>query len=178
MLSLHKIHADTELKTVPYLDLKRFMGDWHVIANIPNFVEKDCIASVDSYALRPDGKIDNWFVGKKRDGSEVRLTALAWVHDPKTQSEWQVRFNWDTFLGRIPIPIHFAYDVIDLDTENYSYTVVGHPNRNLVWIMARTPSIDDQLYSQLISRIREQGFDPKKVVRLPGLKAGNVNGAR
>jgi apolipoprotein D and lipocalin family protein len=36
------------------------MGDWYVIASIPYFAEKDCVDSIESYALRPDGKIDNW----------------------------------------------------------------------------------------------------------------------
>jgi apolipoprotein D and lipocalin family protein len=32
--------ASTPLQLVPYVDLNRYMGDWHVIANIPNFIEK------------------------------------------------------------------------------------------------------------------------------------------
>ena len=29
-----------KLKTVDFVDLERFMGDWYVIANIPTFIEK------------------------------------------------------------------------------------------------------------------------------------------
>ena len=156
-----------DLKLYPFVDIQRYMGDWHVIANIPNFIEKDCVSSVESYALRPDGLIDNWFVCRKADGSEKRLTALAWVKDTKTRAEWRIRFNWDTFLGNIPIPLHFGYYVLDLDSENYSYTVVGHPNRNLLWIMSREKTMSDSLYHTLVNRAKEQGYDVSRIVRLP-----------
>src|SRR6185436_16258633 len=54
------------LHTVPYVDLPRYMGDWYVIANIPYFAEKECVESIESYALRPDGKIANWFRFRKK----------------------------------------------------------------------------------------------------------------
>ena len=158
--------AHSKLKTVPYVDLERYMGDWNVIANIPNFIEKGCVSSVESYALRPDGKIDNWFVCKKADGREKKLTSLAWVHNTQTQAEWKVRFNLDSFLGRIPVPLRFSYLVIDLDSENYSYAVVGHPSRKLLWIMARDRNMDENLYQELIKKIVTQGYDPTKIVRL------------
>src|SRR5688572_24250988 len=49
------------LRTVTHVDLPKYMGDWRVIANIPYFAEKDCIDSIESYALRPDGRIANSF---------------------------------------------------------------------------------------------------------------------
>jgi len=164
-----------DLKLVPYVDIPRYMGDWHVIANIPNFIEKDCIASVESYALRPDGQIDNWFVCHKADGSERRLTSLAWIKDHQTQAEWRVRFNWDTFFGNIPIPIHFGYYVIDLDAQNYSYTVVGHPSRNLLWIMSRSKTMNDPLYQEILRRVKAQGYDTSRIVRLPETSSSSLN---
>ena len=54
------------LRTVSHVDLPRYMGDWRVIANIPYFAEKDCVDSIESYALRPDGKIANSFRFRKK----------------------------------------------------------------------------------------------------------------
>jgi apolipoprotein D and lipocalin family protein len=156
-----------DLKLVPYVDIPRYMGDWYVIANIPNFIEKDCIRSIESYALRPDGKIDNGFVCHKADGSSKRLTSLAWIKDPQTQAEWRVRFNWDTFFGNIPIPIHFGYYVIDLDAQNYSYTVVGHPSRDLLWIMSREQTMSEALYRDILQKVKAQGYDTSRIIRLP-----------
>ena len=35
-----EIKSVDEMKTVKYVDLERYMGDWYVIANIPTFIEK------------------------------------------------------------------------------------------------------------------------------------------
>src|SRR4051812_44506635 len=86
----HSVSAGAnDLKTVSYVDLKKYMGDWHVIANIPNIIEKDCVSSVESYALREDGKIDNWFVCKQPGRKDFKLTALGWVENTKTNAEWR-----------------------------------------------------------------------------------------
>jgi apolipoprotein D and lipocalin family protein len=167
VLMLQSARGDSlPLKTVPFVDVSRYMGDWNVIANIPNFIEKDCVSSVESYALRSDGKIDNWFVCHKSDGSQTRLTSLAWVYNRQTNAEWRVQFNLNTWLGSIPVPIPFSYLVLDLDTESYSYSVVGHPSRNLLWIMARERHLDDHIYQGILARVKQQGYDLSKVVKL------------
>ena len=38
---LEKDISEEKMKTVPYVDIKKFMGDWYVIANIPTFLEKN-----------------------------------------------------------------------------------------------------------------------------------------
>jgi apolipoprotein D and lipocalin family protein len=172
--SLFLIHSAigsaSDLQTVPYVDLKKFMGDWHVIANIPNAIEKNCVTSIESYALRNDGKIDNWFVCNKKNGHQTKLTSLATVKNTTTNAEWRIRFNLDTFLGKIPVPFHFGYYVLDLDDKNYTYSVIGHPSRGLVWIMAREQRMDDMLYTEILSRLEIQGYNISKIVRLPQIQ--------
>ena len=82
------------LRTVSMVDLPRFMGDWRVIANIPYFAEKNTVDSVESYALRPDGTIANWFVYKKHsfDAEQKRFDFTAEVVNKETNAEWRVRF--------------------------------------------------------------------------------------
>ena len=115
------------LRTVPHVDLPRYMGDWYVIANIPYFAEKGCYDSIESYALRADGDIDNWFTCRKKsfDAPMKRLAnALATVDDKTTNAEWHVRFFK---------VISVKYLILDLD-PNYQWVVVGHPSRKYGWI--------------------------------------------
>ena len=49
------------LKTVDYVDLPRFLGDWWVIAHVPYWLERDTYDSKDTYRMRPDGQMDNIF---------------------------------------------------------------------------------------------------------------------
>src|SRR5580658_5236186 len=81
------------LTPVSHVDLPRYMGDWYVIANIPYFAEKDCFDSIESYALRSDGDMDNWFTCRKKsfDAPMKRLVnARAKVKDKTSNALWRV----------------------------------------------------------------------------------------
>ena len=147
------------LRTVAHVDIKRYVGDWRVIANIPYFAEKGCVDSVESYGLRADGRMDNWFVFRKGsfDAPQKKFTALAWVYDTKTNAEWRVRF-----FGLVTVP----YLILELDPQ-YRWTVVGHPSRNYGWIMAREKTLPEATYRQLIKRLAAQGYDTSRFVKVP-----------
>ncbi len=64
------------------------MGGWFVIANIPYFAEKDCFDSVEGYALRADGRIDNKFACRESSFDspmQPKLKTIATVYDTKSQ---------------------------------------------------------------------------------------------
>jgi len=147
------------LQTVAHVDMKRYVGDWYVISNIPYFAEKDCVGSVESYYPRPDGRMDNWFTFHKKSfqAPVQKFKALAWVYNRQTNAEWRVRF-----LGLITAP----YLILDLDRD-YQWTVVGHPTRNYGWIMARTKSLPAARYRAILRRLARQGYDPNRFVKVP-----------
>lgn len=150
------------LKTVDHVDLPRYMGDWRVIAEIPYFAERGGVDSVESYALLPDGTISNWFVMRKGSFSAPynKVTAHAYVVNHQTNAEWKVKF-----LGGL---ITSPYLIIDLD-KDYQWTVVGHPSRNLGWIMARAKTMPDEVYNGILKRLAEQGYDPARFQKVPQL---------
>jgi apolipoprotein D and lipocalin family protein len=148
------------LQTVAHVDLPRYMGDWYVIANIPNWGEKDCVDSIEHYDLRSDGKINNWFGCKPKSFDapfKTKVTTIATVKNKETNAEWSVRF-----FKVIPV----AYLVLDLDPE-YQWTVVGHPSRKYGWIMARTKTLPDATYQELLAKLGQQGYDTTKFVKVP-----------
>lgn len=148
------------LQTVPHVDLPRYMGDWFVIANIPYFAEKNCFDSIESYALRPDGNIDNWFTCRKKSFDaplERKANALATVKDTTSNSVWSVKF-FKT--------ISVKYLILDLD-PNYQWVAVGHPSRRYGWIMARSKTLNDKTYQAILRRLADQGYDPNKFQKVP-----------
>ena len=149
------------LRTVTHVDLKRFMGDWRVIANIPYFAEKGCIDSIETYAARSDGRIDNIFTYRKGsfDAKQSQVRAIAWVHNKESNAEWRIRFFH---------LITAKYLVLDLDPE-YRWTVVGHPSRKYGWIMAREKTLPDSTYRAILDRLAAQGYDPAAFVKVPQL---------
>lgn len=145
---------------LPKLDLARYMGDWYVIANIPYFAEKNCFDSIESYALRTDGDIDNWFTCRKKSFAaplERKANALAKVQDKSSNATWRVRFFK---------VISVKYLILDLDPQ-YQWVVVGHPSRRYGWIMSRSKTLPDETYKSIIGRLADQGYDTSRFEKVP-----------
>ena len=148
------------LETVPHVDLSRYMGDWNVIANIPYFAEKNCVDSVESYALRSDGKIDNWFACRDKSFDaplKRKASALITVKDTASNAVWSVKFFK---------VISVSYLILDLDA-NYQWAVVGHPSRRYGWIFARGKTLPDTTYRQILQRLERQGYDTARFTKVP-----------
>jgi apolipoprotein D and lipocalin family protein len=152
-------NAAAPLETVPYVDLERFAGAWYVIESIGLGAEESAHDEVETYTLREDGRIDIalTFRDGAFDGPEKSVPQLGWIHDPETNSEWRVRPFW---------PLSLAYLIIDLD-EDYGWTVVGHPSKRWVWIMAREPELDEAALAGIRGRLAAVGYDVDRLVRIP-----------
>ena len=151
--------ARPPLKTVPHVDLQRYLGTWYVVANIPYFLENGKVASADVYTMRDDGTMGNQFVFRRKDFSAPEETwdGYAWVIDGTGNAEWRVRFIW---------PLSATYLIIDLDPE-YRWAVVGHPSRDLFWVLSRTRQIDQTVYAGILQRAAAQGYDVSRVAPVP-----------
>lgn len=154
------------LETVKSVDLQRFMGSWYVVGTIPWMVEKNNVGTMDIYELRKDGKIDVRYVFHKKslEAPRQEWKAVARVVNQKSNAEWAVRFIW---------PFEAPYLVIGL-SENYDRCVIGHPSRDLVWIMSRKPTMSDKDYNNTIRDLVQKGYDPKRIVRVPQ-KTGSID---
>jgi apolipoprotein D and lipocalin family protein len=147
------------IETVKHVDLKRFMGDWYVVANIPTSVEKGAHNAVESYELAPDGTIKTTFTFRKNgfDGERKEYHPTGFVRDTETNAVWGMQFIW---------PIKADYRIIYL-TDDYSQTVIGRNKRDYVWVMARTPTIPDADFQQIVTLLKRQGYDTSKLQRVP-----------
>jgi len=147
------------LRTVPHVELERYMGDWYVIANIPYFAEKDKVATIERYELGPNGKIANTFIFRKKlfTAPEKQWHATATVVNTTTNAEWRVQFFW---------PVKLPYLVIDLDPD-YRWAVVGHPTRHYLWILSRERTLTDAIYEGILERAATQGYDISQIAKVP-----------
>jgi apolipoprotein D and lipocalin family protein len=143
------------LQTVDRVDLNRYMGQWYEIASFPQWFQKNCVASKATYTLRKDGKVDvlNQCRNKTLDGKSKDAKGKAWVVDPKSNAKLKVRFFW---------PFSGDYWIIDLAAD-YQYAVVGHPKRDYLWILNRSPRMDSAIYDQIIERLKKQHYDVSRL---------------
>lgn len=151
--------SEAPLKKVDTVDTQKFMGRWYVISNIPTFIEKGAHNAIETYTWNDKEKridIDFRFNKDAPDGELKVYPQKAWVYSD-SGNEWRVQPFW---------PLKFAYLIIDL-APDYSWTVIGVPNRNYVWIMARTPSLDKTTYDGIIGRLKNQNYDVEKIQLVP-----------
>jgi apolipoprotein D and lipocalin family protein len=150
------------LPVVKSLDLDRYVGRWHEIARYPNHFERMCARDVTAaYTRNGDGTIAVVNSCRKEDGSMQRADGVARVVGP---GKLEVRFA-PAWLGFLPF-LWGDYWIIDL-APDYSYSVVGDPAREYLWILARDPHLDEATFAAIAGRLPALGFDPAKLVRNP-----------
>tara|TARA_B110001454_G_scaffold178908_1_gene171904 strand:- start:3556 stop:4098 length:543 start_codon:yes stop_codon:yes gene_type:complete len=149
------MNIEKTLKTVEYVDIERFMGDWYVIANIPTFIEKNACNAIESYKLNAKGEIQTTFsfYQDSPNGKRKEYNPKGYIYNTETNAEWRMQFIW---------PFKMPFLIIDLDT-NYSYTVIGVPNRKYVWIMARDAQIPSDTYLKITQKLAGIGYDISKI---------------
>lgn len=147
-----------KLVTVPEVDLNRYMGKWYEIARLPNSFEKGLICCTAEYSLLTDGKVEVVNSGHKEEDPErtSKIKGKAWVPDAGEPGRLKVRFFW---------PFTGGYYIFHLDPD-YQFVLVGSPSRKYLWILARTSTLDEPLYQELVRICGENDFDTENLIRV------------
>jgi apolipoprotein D and lipocalin family protein len=150
--------GEKPLTVVPSVDLSRYTGTWYEVARLPNPFQKDCVGEViATYTLLDNGTIQVTNRCRSADGSMKEAKGLARkASDDGPDSKLEVRFA-PAFLSFLPF-VWGNYWIIDLDPE-YSYAVVGEPDREYLWILARNPQLPDSTMAGILNRVKDQGYE-------------------
>jgi len=157
MLSITACKSEQkDLTTVKELDLTKYAGTWYEIARLPNSFEKDLECVTATYTVLPNGKVEVLNKGyTNADTSKLKsIKGVAWVPDNNYPARLKVRFFW---------PFSGKYWVIALD-KDYNYALVGDPSRKYLWILSKSSTLDDSVYSTLVNIAKENGFDVEKLM--------------
>lgn len=140
------------------IDLQRYMGRWYVIANIPYFPERGKVSTYDEYILRKDGRIDNIYGFKKAFGKkEKQWKAIATVTPDTGNRKWTIKFFG--FLNA-------DYEILEI-APDYSWVIIGHPKREMGWVLARDPKMADELYESLVKKFEKYDYKISNFKRVP-----------
>lgn len=145
------------LEAVARVELDRYLGDWHEIASYPQRFQEGCHNTTANYTLGEDGDIVvvNRCNKGSVDGPESVATGRARVVDPSTNAKLEV-----SFFG----PFWGDYWIIDLGPD-YEYAVVGHPGRDYLWVLSRTPTLEPAVYDGILARLSEKNYDLGRLVK-------------
>ena len=149
-------HSNAQaLETVSYVDLNKYAGKWYEIASFPQRFQKGCYCTTAEYTWSEKGYVivENRCNKDSVTGKQSSIKGKAFVEKNSGNAKLKVQFFW---------PFKGKYWIIDL-ADDYSYAVVSHPNKNYLWILSRTPKMDETIYQQIISRLNDKGFDLTKL---------------
>lgn len=137
--------------TVKSVDLNRYLGSWYEIAKFDHSFERGLDFAMARYTMREDGKIDVLNTGIK-DGRAKDAKGVA----KTTGVPGLLRVS---FFG----PFFGDYRIMMLD-EDYQYVLVGGGTDKFLWILSRTPQLDDATKSLILAEAERRGYDTKKLI--------------
>ena len=142
----------------PAINLPRFMGIWYVIAHVPYFTDRGHVAARDEYTLLPDGRIAVRYVYRTGFREPVKtLDAIATVLPGSGGRDWRVRF-----FRVVPA----RQRILEIAPDG-AWALLDSPGRDLAWVIARKPTMDDATYQDLLRRLRGYGVVSDKLWRVP-----------
>ena len=124
--------------------MDKYIGTWYEITSFPQRFQKGCHGTTATYS-----KSDKDYIIIENRCFKDSINGKAFIDENTGNSKLKVQFFW---------PFKVKYWIIDM-AEDYSYAVVGHPDRDYLWILSRTPKMEESLYQNIVSRIAEKGFE-------------------
>ncbi|KAA8496484.1 Temperature-induced lipocalin-1 [Porphyridium purpureum] len=169
-LQIAGTRADAKMEPLKALaekiDWKRLMGSWYVVGVIPTPFDRNCYNAVETYTqVKETSKMQVTF---KQQAGSFDAPVKTMYQDGKVVNEygteWKVR---PVFAGGwIKFPFWLPYIIIEADTADYSYFVVGYPDRRFLWIMSREPSLAN--YDEIVKRCAtEYNYDVSRIWKVP-----------
>ena len=154
--------SDGKPQTVQQVDLAKYSGTWYEIARFPMYFQRKCASDVTAtYGTLSNGNVSVLNKCRKADGEMMSSTGEASAVN-STNTKLKVSFL-PQGLRWIPFTTG-DYWILKLD-ENYQTALVGGPNRKYLWILSRTPNLDEKTYQAYVAAAKQQGFDVSKLER-------------
>lgn len=145
------------LRSAAGIDLKRFAGKWFEIARMPG-KHKHAAGMTLNYTLNGDQSLDVVCNYHDHDlnGREHTLHKHLYLGEPDNHAHLRQQL-----FGKIGTD----YWILEVGKQ-YDYAVLGTPSRKHLWILSRTPKLDEELYAQILERMQQQDFDVNQLVRV------------
>ncbi|QQL49138.1 lipocalin family protein [Mucilaginibacter ginkgonis] len=139
-------------KPVPVIELNKFAGKWYSLYSIPTMFDKNTQQTTTMYTLNKDGYY-NVLTEAHKDGDLKTYRSKLFPVANVANGQFKAQFLW---------PFKVDYWVIEV-ADDYSYVVVGHPDKKFLFIMSRKPEMDEKLHEEIVARCKAKGYDVAKL---------------
>ena len=143
------------IHSVTQLDLERYSGIWYEIVRMPHRFESHLTNVTATYTIQKDGEIKVLNRGYNPEDKEWSdIEGKAWRPDEKVPGELKVSFFW--FFSSL-------YKVIMLDEEDYQWAVVTSSSKEYLWVLSRTPQLNQDILYLILDKLRVWNFDLSQI---------------
>lgn len=133
-------------ETIDSLDLNRFQGEWYEIARFDHCFESGMENNKAVYTMGEDGIVSVKNSGVK-NGNLKEVSGIA----KTTDNPGLLRVSFFK-------PFYADYRVLYLDAY-YQYALIGSASSDYLWILSRTPQLEDSAKEILLSEAVSRGYD-------------------
>ena len=144
------------VRPVEGFELPRYLGTWYEIARFDHSFERGLSEVTATYSMREDGGvrvINKGYSQKKGEWDEAE--GKAYFVSNSSTGHLKV-----SFFG----PFYASYVIMALDKEKYEYALITGPDKDYLWILARTPSLPKKTVDMLIAIAEKAGYDTSKLI--------------
>jgi apolipoprotein D and lipocalin family protein len=147
--------ASASPQTVAHLELSQMMGRWYEIARLPNSIQKGCQAGASDWTRAADGfsVVQSCHKGAP-DGPISLWKAKARVADPATNAKFKM-----TFFGGLVSQEYWVLDRRDAE----GWLILATHDGKYLWLMSQRPTLPAGVRTQVVTRIKQLGFDPGRL---------------
>ena len=155
-------NPSAEPKAVDAIDVQKYAGTWYEVARLPMYFQRKCASDVQAkYSLNADKtiKVRNQCMNK-----EGKLDVSEGVAYPQNDGNSQLKVS---FLPKGLRWMPFSkgdYWVLRVD-EDYQVALVGGPSHRYLWLLSRTPDVDEAVIEDYLNTAIAQGYDLSKLIR-------------
>ncbi|WP_193432818.1 lipocalin family protein [Microbulbifer mangrovi] len=136
-------------------ELQRYLGKWYEIARLDHSFERGLSRVTAEYSLREDG------------GVRVVNRGYSAAKGEWEQAEGKAYFVGEPDVGHLKVsffgPFYGSYIIFELGAD-YRYSMISGPDRSYLWLLSRTPTMDDAVKQHFVKRARELGFNTDALI--------------
>lgn len=144
------------VKAVDNFDINRYLGTWYEIARLDHTFERGLTNVTAQYSLRDDGGVRVLNRGFSTDKDEWKTAeGKAYFVNEKSQGHLKV-----SFFG----PFYSTYVIFELEQAGYEYAFISGYNHRYLWLLARSPTVSDELLKSFVETAKSAGFKVEDLI--------------
>ncbi|MFO7994197.1 MAG: lipocalin family protein [Marinobacter sp.] len=137
------------------LDMERYQGTWYEIARLDHSFEEGLSNVTAEYSVQDDGSIRVINRGySEEEGKWEEAEGRAVFVEDEANGHLKV-----SFFG----PFYASYVVFRLD-EDYQFAYITGYDRDYLWFLSKTPTVDDEALEDFKEVASAKGFDLEELI--------------